>query len=262
MTPAPRAALALLGALLLAGCNVELNTGLTEREANEEVAILLRHGIPAARAANAKEHTLTVTVEEGRFADAVEVLRAQGLPRSHYAAISDVFRGGGLVTSPGEERMRMVYALGEALSGTIAQIDGVLTARVHIVLPDNDPLRRDAPPTSAAVFIRHAPGAPVDRLVPQIKQLVANGVAGLAYDRVSVVLVPAEQPVPGSAERPAPELRQVAGLWLDRGSVGTLQAMLAAGAAAIALLAALSGWLAWRARAALFRRDVPRLALR
>jgi type III secretion protein J len=42
------------------------------------------------------------------------------------------------------------------------------------------------------VFIRHHANMPMANLVPQIKMLVANGVAGLAYDKVSVILVPVE----------------------------------------------------------------------
>ena len=71
------------------------------------------------------------------------------------------------MASPTEKRARYVYAISEGLAGTIAQIDGVLSARVHIVLPDNDALRRDPAPSSAAVFIRHAPGTSVGDVVPQ-----------------------------------------------------------------------------------------------
>jgi len=49
----------------------------------------------------------------------------------------------------------MIYALSEELSRTVSEIDGVISARVHVVLPENDPLRRDLVPSSASVFIRH-----------------------------------------------------------------------------------------------------------
>lgn len=247
MTPARgRVALALAVALALCGCKMQLSSGLSERDANEEVALLLRSGIPAARELDPKDRTLVVTVEQSRFADAVDVLRSHGLPHQHYDSIVDVFKGGGLVSSPVEERARMVYALGEELSRTVSEIDGVLSARVHIVLPDNDPLRRDVPPSSASVFIRSQPGAAVGELVPQIKMLVANGVSGLSYDKVSVVLVPAAQ---STASGPAaPEMQDVAGLWIERGDAVWLQMVLAGGAAAILALAGLAGWLLWRLR--------------
>src|SRR5579875_3427183 len=139
--------------LLLAGCNTELDSNLSQPEANEIVAVLERAGIGAYRQTDPKDKTDTVFVEQGRFADAVELLNAHGLPRRHHPSIADVFKGGGLVSSPVEERARMIYAMGEELSRSLSEIDGVLDARVHIVLPDNDPMRRDTTPASAAVFI-------------------------------------------------------------------------------------------------------------
>ena len=45
-------------------------------------------------------------------------------------------------------------------------------------------------PASASVFIKHAADIQLDTYIPQIKQLVNNSIEGLAYDRISVVLVP------------------------------------------------------------------------
>lgn len=229
--------------LLLAACSTELNSGLTQREANDMVALLVRAGIPAYRQTDAKDHTEAVFVESGRFADAVDLLDAHGLPRANHPTIADVFKGGGLVSSPVEERARMIYAMGEELSRSLSEIDGVLDARVHIVLPDNDPIRRDTTPASAAVFIRYAPDTQAAQLLPQIKQLVANGVQGLSYDKVSVVMVPAAV-APPMNEANAPV--EVAGLWVSHDSAQPLQIVLGVGALLLLALAGLSGWFAWR----------------
>jgi type III secretion protein J len=239
------AGLLLAATLALAGCKTELNSGLSEREANEIVALLMRNGVPASRAAQ-KDGTDIVYVEQSRFADAVDLLRSHGLPRQHYQSIADVFKGNGLVSSPTEERARLMYALGEELSHTVSQIDGVLSARVAIVLPDNDPLRENAQPSSASVFIRYAPEAKVADLVPQIKMLIANGVAGLSYDKVSVVMVPAPAAAP-SAPAPDPVV-PLAGLYVSRDSVLPLEMIGAAGGALILLLGGIAGWLGWRQR--------------
>ena len=116
---------------------------------------------------------------ESRFADAVDLLRSHGLPKRQHATVTDIFKGDSMVASPTEERARYVYAISEGLAGTIAQIDGVLSARVHIVLPDNEGLRRDPAPSSAAVFIRHAPEAAVGAVVGPVPLalLVAAGLA-------------------------------------------------------------------------------------
>lgn len=231
--------------LALAACKVELNRGLTEREANEVVAALLRQGIPAERhtdpaARDTSGRNVIVQVPQSRFAEAVEVLRAQGLPRQSFVSMGEVFRGDGLVNSPTEERARLIWAMGQELSRTVAEIDGVLAARVHLVLPENDALRREATPSSAAVFIRHVPDAQLATLVPQIKLMVASAVAGLSYDRVTVTLVPAA--VAATPVAAPPPMEQVLGLWVSADSAGPLRMALAAGAALLVLLLGLLGW--------------------
>ena len=240
-----RRILPLVALLLLAACKTQLNAGLTERQANEETALLLRSGIPASRDVDPKTGTLTVWVEQSRFADAVDLLRVHGLPKQHFDSIADVFKGNGLVVSPTEDRARMVYALDEELSRTISDIDGVLSARVNIVIPDNDPLQQNVPPASASVVVRYRPDSRVDTLMPQIKMLVAGGVAGLSYDKVDVVLLPAAMQQP---ETQPMQMEEVYGIWVYRGSAQAVRLLLAAAAGMLALLVGIGGRLAWGAR--------------
>ncbi len=186
-----RPVLAILGILMLGGCKVDLYTDLDQRQANEIVATLLQHGIAADRTFG-KEDRVSVAVESSRFADAVTILNDNGLPKQKFATLGDVFKRDGLVSSPVQERAQMIYALSQELSRTVSDIDGVLSARVHLALPENDPLRQQLVPSSASVFIRYRANRPMNDLVPQIKMLVANGVAGLSYDKVSVILVPVQ----------------------------------------------------------------------
>ena len=147
-------------------------------------------GIWAPPSLLAKDGTATILIDERQFAEAVELLRARGYPRAKFSTINDVFQPSGLIASPVQEQARFLWALGQELSKTVSQIDGVLTARVQVVLPDNDILKREPTPSSASVFIRFDDTSRVPGLVPQIKMLVANSVQGLSYDKVSVVLVP------------------------------------------------------------------------
>jgi type III secretion protein J len=189
---------ALTAALVLAGCKADLYTKLQEREANEMLALLLNHGIDAGRVA-AKDGTSTIQVEEKQLAVAIDLLKAEGFPRQNFKNLGEVFKGSGLIASPTEERARYVYALSEELSRTISDIDGVLSARIHVVLPKNDLLRQDTTPSSASVFIRHDSDAQLNALLPQIKMLVANSIEGLSYDKVAVVFVPVERPAAATA---------------------------------------------------------------
>ncbi|MGY3361464.1 type III secretion protein J [Bradyrhizobium sp. GM0.4] len=179
--------------LALVGCKADLYTKVQEREANEMLAVLLKNGVDALRVA-AKDGTITIQVEQTQIASAIDLLNGEGLPRHAFKSLGEVFSAAGLIASPIEERARYVYALSEELSRTISDIDGVLSARVHVVLPKNDLLRRDTTPSSASVFIRHDSRANLSILLPQIKMLVANSIEGLTYDKVAVVFVSVERP--------------------------------------------------------------------
>jgi type III secretion protein J len=209
-------ALVLLAALLLSACETELYNNLDQRQANEIVATLQQRGIPAQRV-TVKGGTYTVVVDKGRFAESVTILKDAGLPRQEFQTMGQVFKKDGLVSSPTQERAQMIFALSQELSRTVSEIDGVLSARVHLVLPENDPLRQQLVPSSASVFVRHRSNARVGNLVPQVKMLVANGVAGLAYDKVSVILVPVDSQAPTLGQDL--EMASFFGIWMQRDNV-------------------------------------------
>lgn len=175
--------------LALGGCQVELYTNLSEREANQVVAALINAGITVEKTAG--RDGVTVTVEETQFAQAVDLLQKRGLPSAQYESIGDIFEKSGIISSPTEERARYIYALNQELGNTISEIDGVLSARVHVVLPEADILGRELKPSSASVFVRHVENVSVEKFTPQIKMLVAKSIEGLIYDNVSVVTIPA-----------------------------------------------------------------------
>ncbi len=204
--------------LLLVACKTELYTGLSEREVNEMLAVLIDNGISSSKEVS-KDKTSTLFVEEGEFAEAVSLLKRNGLPRAQFENIGQIFKKDGLISSPMEERARFAYGLSQELSDTISQIDGVLQARVQVVLPENfSPLERNIP-SSASVFIRHRPGASVSKLSTQIKLLVTNSVEGLVYDKVSVALFPADD------AEPMKSTSSMAALTLDGPSDGGSAAM-------------------------------------
>lgn len=178
-------------ALLLAGCNEDLYSHLDERDANEMMAVLLDHGINASRKLEA-DRSITLSVPKSDFAQAVDLLKERGYPRDKYATVAEVFPGDKLISSPLQERARLNYALSQELAHTVSEIDGVLSARVHIVLPEEAEMQKAGVPASASVFIRHLRSTALQSTVPQIKTLVANSVAGVTYDRVTVVLVPVD----------------------------------------------------------------------
>jgi len=235
--------LALLAALLLSACDTELYNNLDQRQANEMVATLQQHGIPAQRVV-VKGGQYTVVVDKARFADSIAILNEAGLPKQEFQTMGQVFKKDGLVSSPMQERAQMIFALSQELSRTVSEIDGVLSARVHLVLPENDPLRQQLVPSSASVFIRHRSDAAVGSLVPQVKMLVANGVAGLSYDKVSVVLVPVDSQK--ATQGQDPEMVSFFGLWMYRNNLAQAMWMFFGLVALVVLLAGGLGFVLYR----------------
>ncbi|MCQ2396222.1 MAG: type III secretion inner membrane ring lipoprotein SctJ [Lentisphaeria bacterium] len=188
--------LAIVAAMLLTGCGKEatLHSQLDERQANLVMAALLDANIVCRKVAG-EENRWNVLIDEKDFANAVNLLEKLGLPQRNYQGISEVFKKTGMVSSPSEERIRFMDALAQDLSRTIAGIDGVVDARVHIVLPENDPFAKNALPSSAAVAIRSRWDAHVEDLIPQIKNLVLNAIEGLQYDKTTVTVFRDSPPV-------------------------------------------------------------------
>jgi type III secretion protein J len=187
--------------VLLAGCSsADLYSQLSEKQANELIAALQSAGIPADKRTKDSKGW-TVRVGQADFARAVDTLRAEGLPRDEFESLGRVFRKEGFVSSPLEERARLIYGLSQELSNTLSSIDGVVVARVHLAVPERDPLADRPQAASASVMVKHRPGVDMSQHIGQIKALVVNSVEGLSYDHVTVSLF-AAQDAARSAVRP------------------------------------------------------------
>ncbi|WP_321816624.1 MULTISPECIES: type III secretion system inner membrane ring lipoprotein SctJ [unclassified Paraburkholderia] len=224
----PCVSLALL--LALAGCKKELYGQLSEQDCNVMVATLIEYGVDAQKSSPDGGKTWSVAVDDAQIVRAMQVLRARGIPENKYDNLGALFKKDGLVSTPTEERVRFIYGLSQELSDTLSKIDGVVVARVQIVLPDNDPLAQTVRPSSAAVFIKYRPDASLDRLVPAIKNLVVHSIEGLTYDQVSVTAIAADPLALAPRANAANDLLIYAG--------GALGMVLLLGAAAFALMRA------------------------
>lgn len=187
--------LVLLPLLALSCSKVPLFSELREEEANEIMAHLLEQKIECVKIA-AKEGMWILQVPQEDFPLAMHTLQAIGLPREKLVKMGDVFQKTGLVSSPTEERIRFINALSQELSDTLMKIDGVVAAKVHIALPNNDPLSDRTTLASAAVFIKYRAGYDVESSTPDLKNLVTKSVEGLAFENVELVLTLAEMTAP------------------------------------------------------------------
>ncbi len=176
-------------ALLFAGCEKEttLFSGLEESQANAVLAALLDNDIKVSKTPG-DEGTWNVMIGMKDFAAAANLCERRGLPRRRFNGVGDVFKKTGMVSSPSEERIRFMDAIAQDLSRTISMIEGVVDARVHVVLPENDPFAKNTLPSSAAVAIRGRWDADLTEAVPQVKSLVKNAIEGLAYEKITVTI--------------------------------------------------------------------------
>lgn len=188
-------ALTVMLAVALAGCarKIELMAAIPESEANEVLGALQNAGIAADKVPG-KEGMVGLQIQADQVGRAVDLLREQGLPRERFSGMGEVFKKEGLISSPMEERARYLYALSQELAATLNQIDGVIVARVHVVLPERSSTGEGTQPASAAVFLKYQDGYDLEGLQPLVRRLVANSIPGLSPDKLTLVMVPSQPP--------------------------------------------------------------------
>lgn len=182
--------------LCLAGCTerVELHSQLTEQEANQVIAELADKQISAQKVST--KNAVAVRVNSAEIHRAVNVLEAAGLPQAKRSNLGDIFRKEGVISTPLEERARYIYALSQELEATFSKIDGVIIARVHVVLPERVAPGEPVQPASASVFIKHDTRLDPDSIQSRVRKLVAGSIPGMASavdnpHKITTVFVPA-----------------------------------------------------------------------
>lgn len=181
--------------VLLAACGskIDLYTGLSEQDANEVVLALMQVGVQGEKVAS--KQGVTVRVPEDGLANAVAHLSRVGLPRNSFKRMGDVFKKDSVVSTPVEERSRYLYALSQELESTLSQIDGVILARVHPVLPERLVPGEAAMPSSCSVLIKHRSDWNPSQYEDRIRRLILSSIPGLSRatpSAVSIVFVPSE----------------------------------------------------------------------
>ncbi|KAA0994905.1 EscJ/YscJ/HrcJ family type III secretion inner membrane ring protein [Pseudomonas sp. ANT_J12] len=189
------APIVLLCLLLLSGCSddTELFGGLSEPDSNDVIAKLADQHIDARK--QMQKTGVTIIVAARDINRAVRVLEAAGLPRRSRTSLGEIFKKEGVISTPLEERARYIYALSQELESTLSQIDGVIVARVHVVLPERIAPGEPVQPASAAVFIKHTAALDPDSVRGRIQQMVASSIPGMSQEaanskKFAIVFVP------------------------------------------------------------------------
>lgn len=247
----------LLSTLILTGCSesVELHRQLSEQEANEVIAELADKQIRAQKIP-AKDGVV-VRVRANDIGRAVRTLEAVGLPKVTRSTLGDIFRKEGVISTPLEERARYIYALSQELEATLSNIDGVIVARVHVVLPERVAPGEPVQPASASVFIKHDPRLDPDNIQPRVRRMVASSIPGMASaientQKLTVVFVPA------TAYKEQQKLTYLGPFLVPEQDLGFWRTSIMA--PLIALVLGGTAWLFWRRRATNIQPAEPAIA--
>ena len=210
LTAASRFCLCLALSLALCACQTQIQQGLDERQANELQTVLIERGFEARKVLQpGKKPTWTLEVDDEHAADAVRVLAELGLPRPKAPTTLDVLGSGGLVPTPSEERARQVLGLSGDIAQTLETVDGVTSARVHLVLPLPPRPGQPSAPAKASAFLRVRPGAieRVSQSREELRALVAASAEGLAIENVTLVVNEVSTAVPTPRAETSPLVR-------------------------------------------------------
>jgi type III secretion protein J len=188
--------------LFLTGCKETLLSRLSEPQVNQVVAALGEAGI-AAHKDQIDETNWSVSVQGEHLGRASALLQSQGIPHAKHVPMGEIFKKDSLIPSSSEERIRFVAGLSEELSLTLRKIPGVVDARVHVVIPHNDPLASKMKHSSASVVVKHLPSADMTKIASNIKDLVAASVEGLEMKNVALFSFPIPESTPVAKVVPA-----------------------------------------------------------
>lgn len=193
-----RSVVSLLLCLLLAGCaRSELLQALDERQANEVVAALLHHNIPAEKRLQGKAGFM-VRVAAADLAEAIDLVQLKGLPSAPRTQIAAQFPADAMVSTPLAERARLLSAIEQRLEESLTTLAGVKRARARVSYdagPTEGSLQqRRAPSMHVAAVLAHSRDMDQAVLLATAKRFLRNAFVDVAYDNVSVVLTPAAEP--------------------------------------------------------------------
>lgn len=129
-----------------------------------------------------------VEVPEDEVGRARMLLAAEGLPNGGSMGYELFDEQSGFGTTNFVQNINQVRALEGELARTISSLEGIRSARVHLVLPQRELFSRENRESTASVFLGLRPGASIGReQIAAIQSLVASGVPDLKPSSVSLI---------------------------------------------------------------------------
>lgn len=129
----------------------------------------------------------SIFVARSRVLEARMMLSADGLPSRGSIGYEIFDQPDALGQTQFQQNINRLRALEGELARTIASIDGISSARVHLVLPEREMFQRDAEQPSASIVLQLRRDALTPQQVRAIRNLVASATPGLQSNRVTIL---------------------------------------------------------------------------
>ena len=166
------------------GAERVLFSNLTERDAAQVVAALDASQIPYSYESGSG----VVTVAADQVHSARLMLAAEGLPRGAGVGLEMLHESDGMTNSQFMESARYQRSLEIELQRTIASINSISGARVHLAIPRQTVFVRQRTPASASVLLEMHQGRRLEPgQVDAIINLVASSVPDMERSQISVI---------------------------------------------------------------------------
>ena len=147
------------------------------------------------------EDGAAVSVPRDDLARARMVLAESGLPIEGDPGWELFDEASGLAMNSFMQRVNRLRAMEGELARSIQTLEGVQSARVHLVLPEREAFSRERANPRASVIVRAVPGRTINRKqAGAIRNLVASSVAELDLGRVTVLSASGEVILAEAAE--------------------------------------------------------------
>ncbi len=163
---------------------VVIYPNLPDQESAQILEALERHGVPY----RLDPDTGAIQIQAGQVHETRLRLANEGLPRTSGFGFELLEQDQGIGTSRQMEDARRHRALEGELARSIATLDSVDTARVHLALPRDSVFVRDRVKPSASVLLTLHPGRVLnEQRVAGIVHLVSSSIPELEPEHVTVV---------------------------------------------------------------------------
>ncbi len=128
-----------------------------------------------------------IYVPRSKVLSARMMLSADGLPSRGSVGYELFDKPDALGATQFMQNINRLRALEGELARSIASLDGVESARVHLVLPERQLFQREAEQPSASIVLKVVRDAPSSGEVRAIRNLVASATPGLSADKVTIL---------------------------------------------------------------------------